>query len=54
MNTQDLPRIQSLIVTVNGTPYIYECHTAQKAAEILAATVALMKDTDRLDSFQVC
>lgn len=46
--------MNSLIVTVNNTPYIYECHTAQRAAEILAGTLAVMREGDVMNDFKVC
>lgn len=33
--------MNSLIITVNGKAYVFECHTYQTAAEIIAGTVAV-------------
>jgi hypothetical protein len=33
--------MNSLIIKVNGTSFVYECHSYQTAAEIIAGTVAI-------------
>jgi hypothetical protein len=43
--------MKSVLVTVNGTTYTYECHTNERALEILNGTLAVMRDGDTLNSF---
>lgn len=53
MKINELEKILAVTLTVNGTPYTYEAHSAQKVAEIIASTVNIMRSTDKIDSIQV-
>lgn len=53
MNTQEMSRIYGVTIVVNGTPYSYEAHTAQRVAEILAGTLRVMGESDTMDSFRI-
>jgi hypothetical protein len=46
----------SLVITVNGTPYTFECHSYAKALEILASHWNLwetMETKPVVDSFEL-
>ena len=46
----------SLVISINGTKYVFECHSYSKAVEILAHNWNLwqtMEDKPTLDSFEL-
>jgi len=46
----------SLVISINGTEYTFECHSHAKAVEILASHYELwqtMEDKPTLDSFEL-
>jgi hypothetical protein len=42
--------MNSLVITINGTRYVYECHSFSKAMEILASQYQITK---QIDSFEL-
>ena len=47
---QTLTDINSLVITVNGVDYTFECHSYRKALEILAGQYEVHPD---IDSFEL-
>ena len=42
--------MNSLVITINGTSYTFECHSYKKALEILAGQYSVHPD---IDSFEL-
>lgn len=43
--------MNSLVITVNGTKFVYECHSFQTAAEIIAGTLAI--ENAKIESWEL-
>jgi len=46
--------MNSVVITINGTSYVFEAHSAMKAAEIISAHYELaVSQGNTIDSFEV-
>jgi len=53
LDTKEMKEILAVSITVNGKTYIYEAHTPQRVAEIIASTVGILKEDDKLEAFAI-